>query len=100
MVKSSGAEIRLWLINPQIIVIVNSIAFGNRCQLSLIESLKKKVAEESNYDTLFFEKLENLIIQVLKKGEYMESKLKKKIFPQKHHIKFPLLFSNYCKRKE
>ena len=41
--------------------------------------LKKKVAEESNSDTLFFEKLENLIIQVLEKGEYVESKLKKKV---------------------
>ena len=40
--------------------------------------LKKKVVEESNSDTLFFEKLENLIIQVWKKGEYVESKLKKK----------------------
>ena len=42
------------------------------------QKFKKKVVEESNSDTLFFEKLENLIVQVLKKGEYVESKLKKK----------------------
>ena len=47
-------------------------AFGHR-------KFKKKVAEESNSDILFFEKLKNLIFQVLEKGEYVESKLKKKV---------------------
>ena len=41
--------------------------------------VKKKSCRGGNSDTLFFENLKNLIIQVLEKGEYVESKLKKKV---------------------